>query len=143
MASHPDPYRSFRFRVEIDSTIEGGFQMVSGLERISEFEPYREGGVNDFEHQLVTRTTFSPVVLTRGLYSTALWDWHQAVIDGLTIERRTISIVLLDEAGAEEKWRWICRRALPAKWTGAELDAISGNVATETVELVHEGMRRQ
>lgn len=139
--ARPDPYRTFRFVVEIDGTEAGGFQTVSGIDRQTTVEPYREGGINDFEHQLVVKTTHPPLVLKRGLADTLLWDWHQDVIDG-DIERRTVSVLLLDEAG-EEGWRWVCVGAYPAKWTGAELDAMATAVATESVELVHHGVTRQ
>lgn len=137
----PDPYRAFRFRIEIDNTQQGGFQTVSGLERESKIEPYREGGVNHFERQLVTLTTYPALTLKRGLVDTWLWDWHQDVING-SVVRRTIAVVLLDERG-EEAWRWICEDAFPAKWTGAELDATNNAIATESIELVHHGITRQ
>jgi phage tail-like protein len=121
---HPDPYRAFRFRVEIDNTVQGGFQSVSGLERESTIESYREGGVNHFERQLVTLTTYRPLTLKRGLVDTWFWDWHQNVING-SVVRRTVSVVLLDERG-EEAWRWICNA-----------------IATESIELVHHGITRQ
>jgi phage tail-like protein len=137
----PDPYRGFRFRIEVQGTQLGGFQSVNGLERDTKIEPYREGGINDFEHQLIVQTTYPPLVLKRGLVDPELWAWHQDVIDG-AVEKKTVSIVLLDEAGAEA-WRWMCLDAFPSKWSGSELDATSNTVATETVELVHHGLRRQ
>ena len=139
--ARPDPFRLFRFVVEIDGTEAGGFQAVSGVERQTQVEPYREGGVNDFEHQFALKTTYPPLVLKRGLVDGWLWDWHQEVISG-RVQRRTVSVVLLDEAG-QEAWRWVCAAAYPARWSGAELDAMSGAVATEAVELVHHGITRQ
>lgn len=41
-----DPYRAFRFLVEIDNMQQGGFQSVAGLERETKTDTYREGGVN-------------------------------------------------------------------------------------------------
>lgn len=137
----PDPYRAFRFLVEIDGTHQGGFQTVSGIERTTEVEPYREGGVNQFEHQLAVKTTYPSLTLKRGLVDTWLWDWHQDVIGG-TIERRVVSVILLDEQH-QEAWRWVCVGAYPTKWTGAELDATTATIATESVELVHHGITRQ
>lgn len=139
--ARPDPFRAYRFRVEIDGSQEGGFQSVSGLERQCQIEPFREGGINDFEHQLITLTNYPPLVLKRGLVDAFLWDWHQDVING-TVERKTVSVVLVDETG-QEAWRWICAGAFPAKWTGAELDASASNIATESVEFVHQGLTRQ
>jgi phage tail-like protein len=137
----PDPYRAFRFIVEIGGIELGGFQSVSGLERETKIEPYREGGLNDREHQHATLTTYPPLTLKRGLVDAILWDWHQAVIAGAFL-RQTVSVVLLDEAG-DEAWRWVAADAFPSKWSGAELDATANALATEAVELVHRGLTRQ
>ena len=135
-----DPYRAFRFRVEIDNTQQGGFQTVTGLERETKIEPYREGGNNLFEHQLAVLTTYPPISLKRGLVDQTMWDWHQDVIEG-RIARKTIAVVLLNESAAEV-WRWIVEGAFPSKWTGADLDATTAAIATESVQLVHHGVRR-
>jgi phage tail-like protein len=137
----PDPYRAFRFRLEVDGTSQGGFQTVGGIDRTTEVEPYREGGVNDFEHQLAVKTTYPALTLKRGLVDTWLWDWHQDVING-TIQRRVVSVILLDEE-QQEAWRWICVDAYPTKWIGPDLDAMTGTIAAESVELVHRGITRQ
>ncbi|MFC8130889.1 phage tail protein [Streptomyces sp. NPDC057302] len=136
-----DPYRGFRFVVEADGTTVAGFQTITGIERQTQIEPYREGGVNDFEHQIAGVTTYPPLVLKRGLADTTLWDWHQQVIGG-AVQRRTVSVILLDDNRAEA-WRWICLDAYPARWVGPELDALADAVATESVELVHCGITRQ
>jgi phage tail-like protein len=138
--ARPDPYRAFRFLVEIDNTQQGGFQSVAGLERETKTDAYREGGVNHFEHQLAGVTTYPPLTLKRGLATTTLWDWHQDVIDG-RIERKTIAVVLIDEVG-NEAWRWIVTDAYPTKWTGTELDATASGVAAESVAFVHRGVTR-
>jgi phage tail-like protein len=139
--SRPDPHRAYRFQLEIARIQRGSFQSVSGLERECKIEPYREGGANHYEHQLVTLTTYPPLVLKRGLVDYELWDWHQQVISG-DVERQNIAIILLDESG-NEAWRWICEDAFPSKWSGAELDATSNAVATESIEFVHHGLVRQ
>jgi phage tail-like protein len=136
-----DPHRGFRFRIEADGLDRGGVQSVGGLERVTETEPYREGGVNDHERQLAVMTKQAALVLKRGLLDPWFWDWHEDVVRG-TIERKTVSVILLDEAG-EEAWRWICEGAFPVKWTGSELDGMTSAVAVETVELVHHGLTRQ
>jgi phage tail-like protein len=133
-----DPYRAFRFLVEIQGLEVGGFQSVSGIERDTKIEPYREGGVNDHEVQHAGITTYPPLRLKRGLADSSLWAWHQSVILG-RIQRMVMSVVLLDEA-RREAWRWIFVDAYPAKWSGADLDATQSVVATETVEFVHHGL---
>ena len=136
-----DPYRGFRFRVEIDGSVEGGFQSITGIERQSQIEVYREGGINNYEHQLITLNSHPPLVLKRGITDVYLWNWHQEVING-DVVRKTISVVLLGETG-EEAWRWICADAFPSKWTLGDLDATTSNIATESIEIVHQGLTKQ
>jgi phage tail-like protein len=39
--------------------------------------------------------------------------------------------------------RWRFERAFPAKLSGPELNASQNSVAVETLELTHEGLRRE
>src|SRR6185295_19321908 len=106
----PDPYKVFRFVVEINGTRVGGFAEVTGLEVRTEVDEQREGGVNDYVHKIPKETKYSNLVLKRGLTDkTDLWDWHQQIVGG-EIERKTLSVVLVDEQG-REKWRWVFRDA--------------------------------
>ena len=136
-----DPFRVFRFLVEIDAVQHGGFARVKGISRETKFEARREGGVNDYEHKLATMTTYGNLVLERGLTDDYLLSWHQDVVDGI-VERRTVTIVVNDETGSRETLRWLVQGAYPVKWTGTDLDAASGGVLVESVELTHHGFRR-
>lgn len=137
-----DPYSGFRFVVEIDGLLQGGFSKVRGLQRETKIESFREGGVNDFERKLVTLTTYPALVLDRGLADPRLWDWHQQVIEG-RVTRRTVTITLRDERD-KDVWGWTVHNAFPSKWSVSDFDAASGQVAVESLELVHHGlMRRQ
>lgn len=135
------PYRVFRFLVEIDGLEVGGFSQVAGIERSTEFEEFREGGVNDHVHKLATLTKHPNLTLRRGLSDRdELWGWHQDVVDG-SVRRRTITVVLhaRDDSVAA---RWIFADAYPVKWNGTDLDAVGDTILTEAVEFVHRGMRR-
>ena len=137
----PDPYRGFRFRIEIDGITVAQFSEISGLQAETETEPYEEGGVNDYVHQLPKRTKYPHLTLKRGITDLdELWRWHQDVVRG-TVKRKNGSIVLLDEAGTE-KWRWNFVQAYPVKWAGPDLRADNNAVAFETVELVHNGIKK-
>jgi phage tail-like protein len=135
-----DPFRGFRFLLEIDGITSGGFARVKGLSREVKFESYREGGMNEYEHKLVTQVAFSPLVLERGLAADDLWNWAQSTADG-DITRRNIRITLNDEAG-NAAWAWQVSFALPVKWTLSDLDGSSPNVAIESLELAHHGFRK-
>jgi len=136
-----DPFRVFRFLVEIDSVQHGGFARVKGISRETKLEARREGGVNDYEHKLATMTTYGNLVLERGMTDDYLLSWHQEVVDGI-VERRTVTIIVNDETGSRETLRWLIQDAYPVKWTGTDLDATSGAVLVESVELTHHGFRR-
>ncbi|HYG80284.1 MAG TPA: phage tail protein [Pyrinomonadaceae bacterium] len=137
----PDPYKVFRFLVEINGTLAGGFSEVTGLEVRTEVDEYREGGVNDYVHKIAKETRYPNLTLKRGITDvTDLWEWHQQIVGG-DIQRKTISVVLLDSLG-EEKWRWVFRDAYPVKWNGTDLNATGNTVAVESVEFAHHGMTK-
>lgn len=137
--SRTDPYASFRFTVEIDSLIVGGFSEVSGLERELETEEYNEGGVNGYTHSLPDRTTYPNLTLERGLTdSDVFWGWLQK--NAYTgVDRKSGRILLLDSAG-EAVWGRAFREAYPVSWSGPELRADQGAIAVESVELTHKGL---
>jgi phage tail-like protein len=135
-----DPLRGFRFLLEIEGITSGGFTRVKGLSREVKYESYREGGVVEYEHKLVTQVSFPVLVLERGLALDDLWKWAQAVADG-DVERKTVWIRLQDEAG-DKVWSWQAEYAFPVKWTATDLDAQNSQVIMESLELAHHGLRK-
>jgi len=135
-----DPLRGFRFLLEIDDITSGGFTRVKGLSREVKHESYREGGVNDYEHKLLTNVTYPVLVLERGLALDDLWKWAQAAADG-EVQRKNIRIRLHDEAN-EKQFAWQIAYAVPVKWAVSDLDATTSPVLMETLELAHHGLRR-
>ncbi|HWR60828.1 MAG TPA: phage tail protein [Clostridia bacterium] len=130
----------FRFLVEIDGLLSGGFTHVSGLEVETEEEEYHEGGLNEYSHHIPVRTKYSRLVLRKGFASSNdLWDWYEQVTSG-KISRKSGSIILLDARG-QEICRWNFFDAYPVKWTGPELDSESSRIAVETLEIVHNGIK--
>lgn len=135
-----DPLRGFRFLLEIEGITSGGFTRVKGLSREVKYESYREGGVIEYEHKLITQVSYPVVVLERGLALDDLWKWALAAADG-EVRRRTIRIRLQNEAN-EKMWAWQIEYALPVKWTASDLDAQTSPVVMETLELAHHGLRK-
>ena len=135
-----DPLRGFRFLLEIDEITSGGFMRVKGLPREVKYESYREGGVNEYEHKLLTHVSYPVVVLERGLAIDDLWKWALAASDG-EVQRKTIRIRLQDEAN-EKRWAWQIEHAVPVRWAVSDLDAQTSAVVMETLELAHHGLRR-
>src|SRR5262245_53478579 len=101
MSRLPDPYKVFRFIVEINGKRVGGLSEVTGLEVRTEVDEQREGGVNDYVHKIAKETRYPNLVLKRGITDKAdLWLWHQQIVLG-EIERKTVSVILTDTQGQE------------------------------------------
>ena len=115
MASRIDPYKGFRFRVEIDGIQQGGFAECSGLGSEIQVEEYREGNEKSLAlRKLPGKVIYPDIVLKWGVTdSRELYNWHLDVING-KLERKNGSIVLLNDQG-EEKLRWNFFDAWPSK----------------------------
>lgn len=136
-----DPQTNHNFHVEIDGISRGAFHEVTGLDSTVDVLDHREGGWNQTPRRLPVQTKHSNIVLKWGLnIDRDLIDWHQQIVDG-DIVRKNGSIVLLDRRNTEVA-RWDFVRAWPSKYTGPTLNAEGTDVAIETLELVHEGVRR-
>ncbi|MBM7868045.1 phage tail protein [Heliobacterium gestii] len=139
------PVASFRFLLEIakpgeKSEIAGGFSEVSGLESSIEFEEYHEGGVNDFVHIFPKKPKFVPLVLKRGLSQTStLWDWYAEVRDGKIVRKSGSILLLNDDKTVLAKWDF--SNAYPVRWGGPVLKANQSEIAVESIELVHTGLK--
>lgn len=138
-----DPYLSFRFAVEIDGLVVGGFSEVGGLEVEVEVHSFREGGFNAYERQLAGPTKHpSRLTLKRGMADLdGFYYWCEDAAYG-SIERRDITLKLLDSAGEEQR-SWVFLDACPVKWSGPRLTAGAAEVAVEAVELIYNDMWAQ
>lgn len=138
-----DPYRQFRFRVEIDGVTQGGFSECTFGDTTTDVAEYREGDEPPRQRKLSGLTKFGNITLKWGITdSMELYEWRQQVIDtGAEGARRNLSIILIDEAGSD-KARWNIERAWPSKYDPADFNAKGNDVAIETLEIVHEGFKR-
>jgi phage tail-like protein len=136
-----DPYKVFRFRVEIDGLTAAAFSEVSGLESETTVIEYRAGTDPNLARKLPGLTKYPNIVLKRGVTQDAeLWNWRKRVIDG-NVDRRNGSIVLQDDSG-QDQVRWNFHNGWPCKLQGPSLNAHGNDVAIETLEIAHEGIER-
>jgi phage tail-like protein len=56
------------------------------------------------------------------------------------ITRKTVTVSLMDATRERPKRTWVLRGAVPVKWGGPQLRAAAGEVAMESLELVHKGL---
>jgi phage tail-like protein len=137
-----DPYLTFRFAVKLDDfDLAGGFSECTGLALEVEVQDYPEGGLNTFVHKLPGRTKQTNITLKHGIIDRSVWQWFYETSQG-QITLRNGSIVVYDAAGKSPVMTWNFSEAFPAKWTGPDLNATQNAVATEALELTHQGLER-
>ncbi len=138
-----EPYRQFRFRVEIDGIIQAGFSECAFPDTNTDVVEYREGNEIPTFSKSSGLTKYGNISFKRGITdSMELYEWRQRVIDsGCCDERKNMSIILIDEKG-EDKSRWGIINAWPSKYDPPDFNAKTSEVAIETLEIVHEGFKR-
>ena len=138
-----DPLRRYNFNLLINNVTSGHFVEVTGLDVLVDKILYREAGNNQIVRAIPGRVTYSSVTLRYGLTSSSeLWEWLMTAVNG-QVNRRNVSIVMLDSSGSTEILRWNLLNAWPEQWHGAPLDALSRELAIETLVLAHDGLERE
>ena len=142
-----DPYRNFRFVVEIDGFVRAGFNKVTGIKHTVAVTDYREGGDNEVMRKLPGQSTFDPLVLERGISDDEDFQAWQAEIFSVTnvgqsgsVEawRRDVVIYLKDKAGVFVK-KWTYKNCWPSDNEFSDLDAGDSGILVDTLTLQNEG----
>jgi phage tail-like protein len=142
-----DPYRNYKFLVEVPGFGRGGFKSVSGMGRTTEVIEYREGGDNETPRKYPGQTTFGNITLERGysddedflawcnlIYNTAQSRGFQ----GDDSYRKTARVYLRNKAGVFVR-EWRIARAWPTEFTVGDLDAGGNEILMQTLVIAHEG----
>lgn len=136
-----DPYRAYNFKLVIQGVTVGHFVECTGLGVRIHAIRYQEGG-GHIVHRIPGPVEYDDVTLRYGLTSTAeLWNWFMTGVQG-KVERRNVSILMLDPDDITEVLRWDLINAWPSEWRGAPLDALAREVAIESMTLVYESLQR-
>ncbi|HLX65609.1 MAG TPA: phage tail protein [Puia sp.] len=131
---------NFHFRVNFNFNPESdiAFQSVTGLDSVLETESVKEGGENRFTHVIPVRRRYGPLILKRGILlpsDSQLTEWLQTAFeDEVVIPRDTVVITLLNESHKPLMY-WKINNVWPLSWKVGELNAETGNVLIETLEL--------
>jgi phage tail-like protein len=137
-----DPTPTYNFVVKIQDTEVGWFTECSGLTVEREVIPQPEGGVNDYVAQLPGPVSYSKLTLKRGLADNVLWDWFRTGWYDGKVERRHITITLLNPDRTEAR-HWDMTNAYPVRWSGPDFQSDSAQVGVETLELASGGGAEQ
>lgn len=141
MADRKDPYRKFRYRVEMDGIQQAGFSEVSGFDASVDVVEYREGNEVITPRKLPGLAKYGNITLKWGVTdSMDLYNWMQDTIQG-KVARKAVTIIAINEAG-DDVATWKVIEAWPTKYTAPDFNGTSSEVAIEQLEIAHEGMTR-
>ncbi len=130
-----------RFYIEMENTLTAAFNECSGLGVQIKREAFMEGGVNDQQRIFVGQPEFSDITLKRGITnSLVFWNWLNDILTGKPNCRRTINILLFNQAG-ETMQCWTAIGAIPVSWKAPALQADSNTAAIEELTLAYEGLQ--
>jgi phage tail-like protein len=133
-----DPALSIFYKCTIDGVIPLGiWSKIEGLGFEYKVTPYREGGVNGYEHKIIGPCTYTNLRLSRPVDSDSKWlsMWLTSVM--IKIIPQTMAITAMNSAG-EDITTWNLAGVIPVKWTGPTLDIMGNAIAMETLEVVYE-----
>jgi phage tail-like protein len=138
-SSLPDPVGELRFQVLIDGQSIGAFAECSGLSIEYDVFEYQEGGEMRYTHKFRGALKYPNLVLKRGVtYEDALLQWFYDQSTDRD-DRGNVTLNLLGDDGQQVR-TWSFASAFPVKWSGPSFSAKSTNVATETLEIAHQGL---
>jgi phage tail-like protein len=138
------PYSQFNFRVSWEtldeSSVQAGFQEVSGLGMEITVAEYRAGNDSENAPMKITGTVKTPdVTLKRGVIgSLDLYQWLDAVRRGAQDQLKSVTIKLMSEDRETVAQEWRLFRARPIKYTGPALNGKGTDVAVEELVLAAE-----
>jgi phage tail-like protein len=140
MAAGYYPPWGFYYKVEfaISKDVDDArFQTVSGLSVEYDFETFKEGGENRFEHKLPVRTKYADMVLKRGmLTNSGVIKWCLAAFRDREFTPSDVNVILMNEKGDPLR-TWNVAHAIPKKWLVSDLNANENSVVVETMELAY------
>jgi phage tail-like protein len=134
------PLPKFSFTVTAGSA-KMSCQEVSGLDMEAQAIEYRAGDSKAYSVvKMPGIKKFSDVTLKKGMFKgdNEMFKWFNENTMN-TIERRAVTISLLDEKGGEV-FIWKLLNAFPIKVSGTDLKSTGNEVAVETIVLAHEGL---
>ena len=141
MAAYYPPW-GFYYKVEFTlggplPADDARFQTVSGLSVEYDYESFKEGGENRFEHKLPVRTKYADMVLKRGMLTgSSVIKWFLAAFRDRDFSPADVNVILMNEAGQPLR-TWNVAHAIPKKWLVSDFNANESSIVIETMELTY------
>ena len=143
------PYSGMNFLVDLgtgdsEGITAGVLEVIFPEARVQTFE-YRSGNEKENQPRKVTALThYSNLVLKRGVIGALDWyEWWNQVRNGATDALRTVRVQLQSEDHTSAVLTWKFLRARPVNHQFSALNAVSGEVLLESLELAFERLEME
>jgi phage tail-like protein len=144
------PYTTFKFEVilNLDTPIAGisnplcnaAFSECDGLEMSMDPKQYRSGGDNRRQVNLMQPVSYARLTLKRGMTGNLqLWQWFTVASTAGKSARAQGQVTMYDADGTP-RLEFTLEDCLPTKIRGPQLNAATGLVAIEELQLVYAAM---
>lgn len=126
-------FPGFRFLVEIAKKPQAAFTECTLPVIEWEIQEVKEGGLNNYIHQLPGRRKGGKLTLKNGIGTDELVKW---CLEGMKekFTRKEVTVILKDST-AKTVMTWNMSGAYPVKWTGPQFKSSDNTVAIQTLEL--------
>ena len=129
------PFKKYNYLVRIDGVDVGGFNEVSAPDLSTDSEVYQE----EESYKQPGSSRYGNLILKNGgSSSTFFYDWMREV-EGGTVNRRNITIVLVDDTMFEVA-SLLIKDAYPISYNGIDSNATSSEMTIDTIVLAHDGI---
>jgi phage tail-like protein len=139
-----DPHGGYFFDLEIGNLSLAHFNEATGLKTSTTIFEIEEGGVNHMVHKLPGQSRYENIIMKFGVTgSVDLLEWRNMILKDQFDDpelKRNGAIILRSNDG-EEVMRWEFVDAWPVSYEGPTLNSGSSEIAIETFEFAHHGLK--
>ena len=141
MADAPlDEALGLRFQVHVDDIGDlGDWQKCEGLSVEYDIFEYKEGGENGYVHRLPGRAKHQNIKLTRPINPNSTHGRGLGRQGARASTSASTAWIRVLDASGTQVVQWNLTGVFPARWTGPTLDVTANQVATEVLEIAHNG----
>ena len=127
------------FRLSVPGLAIGTFMNCNGLSMEFDVFEWAEGGNNEFTHHLPGRVRYPYLQLSSGMTDDkAMQEWFWKTREQAELKEITVELTTQDGTTARS---WSFTDAFPVRWSGPAIAAASHNLATESLDIAHSGLK--
>lgn len=138
-----DILRTYNFLFEISGVRVGWFSAISDLTVEVDVIEVRDGSDPAYVRTLPGIVRYPRLTLSWGVVAARdeMWNWLMSAVSG-NAEKKDATVIAVGPDGQQPLLRYEMTGVWPYKWTGADMSALSSEIAIEHMTLVAETLER-